>query len=206
MFRARSLSGSQRGGSFPRSPGLSAQNSTEDQFKHSQTLSLSNQQSSFSTYNRLANYKTPLSSTPKFCDQQSVSASGTNLDTVVDMPDNDISVNIKTDFHSSTKSMPYSIHGDHSPPTTINNRQHACLQTSLNSITLNDVGGLDQDYTGTEKQLVSLTDSHTNIDVISRSSPVVSNWSNSHGYTYSYSKDTHLFKSTFFKTSHLFSF
>ena len=61
-------------------------------------------------YNKLNGFTVPLSSsTPKITVQKANSVSGTNLDTVVDMPDNS-NMGIKTDFHSSTKSIPYSIH------------------------------------------------------------------------------------------------
>ena len=71
------------------------------------------------------------SSVTGFTNQTSIS--GTNLDTVVDVPNNNLRIYAK-DFHSSTKSVP-NTNGSFSPPA-VDNRQHLCLQTSFNSVNL----------------------------------------------------------------------
>ena len=179
LYRIRSPSSSRRGGSLTRSPPISARNYSEEHFNYPRTPSTGERDAMSSpSYNKLNGFSDPLSSsTPKITVQKANSVSGTNLDTVVDMPDNS-NMGIKTDFHSSTKSMPYSIHGDSSPLMSADRRQHACLQTSFNNISVGGKGteGEDQHEAqsiSSEKQLiVSRPSSHGNS--LSVSTPAVS--------------------------------
>ena len=176
-YRLRSPSSSRRGGSLTKSPPIpiSAKNFSEGHFTYPQPSSTADRDGvSSPPYNKLNGFSDPLSSsTPKVTVQKANSVNGTNLDIVVDMLDSNMG--IKTDFHSSTKSMPYSIHGDNSPLMSADNRQHACLHTSFNNVS---VGGEGEDQheaqsVASEKQLI-VSPPNTHGNNLSISTPVVS--------------------------------